>query len=236
MYTYKHHLKCDTGLHYQDLTKENTTWLSFDKWRTFYNADIDNWEIYNHKSYYGNEDYYLPAYKKAERKNDHSYPVYQYIKFLTRKDYRKFKRFVRKMMKRGEDAENTKEILELADIIGNRATLRLEAAQEEVNKRYNNMIELQLKAGADNISSLQLPSPLQIPEEPLVTIDLDKPEETLNNLVVVGTPNEVITLNTWRDLEKYTKADFHTGVVIYNTKENQTYIVGEDRKLRRVKG
>ena len=283
MYTYKHHLKCDTGLHYQDLTKENTTWLSFDKWRTFYNADIDNWEIYNHKSYYGNEDYYLPAYKKAERKNDHSYPVYQYIKFLTRRDYRKFKRFVRKMMKHGEDAENTKEILELADIIGSRATLRLEAAQEEVNKRYNLMLEQQTKAtqnlignyisegeipvcipsfnkngnpcheivafkskeeepkfilnaGADNISSLQLPSPLQIPEEPLVTIDLDKPEETLNNLVVVGTPNEVITLNTWRDLEKYTKADFHTGVVIYNTKENQTYIVGEDRKLRRVKG
>ena len=238
MYTYIHHLRCDTGLDYQSLTKENTTWLSFDKWRTFYNADIDNWEIYNHKSYYGDggEDYYLPAYKKAERENDHSYPVYQYIKFLTRRDYRKFKRFVRKMKRRGEDAENTKEILELADIIGNRATLRLEAAQEEVNKRYNNMIELQLKAGADNISSLQLPSPLQIPEEPLVTIDLDKPEETLNNLVVVGTPNEVITLNTWRDLEKYTKADFHTGVVIYNTKENQTYIVGEDRKLRRVKG
>lgn len=236
MYTYKHHLKCDTGLHYQDLTDENTTWLSFDKWRTFYNADIDNWEIYNHKSCYGNEDYYLPAYKKEERKDDHSYPVYQYIKFLTRRDYRKFKRFVRKMMKRGEDAENTKEILELADVIGNRATLRLEAAQEEVNKRYNNMIELQLKAGADNISNLQLPPPLQIPEKPLVTIDLDKPEETLNNLVVVGAPNEVITLNTWRDLEKYTKTDVHTGVVIYNTKENQTYIVEEDRKLRRVKG
>lgn len=236
MYTYKHHLECDTGLHYQDLTKENTTWLSFDKWRTFYNADIDNWEIYNHKSYYGSEDYYLPAYKKAERKDDHSYPVYQYIKFLTRRDYRKFKRFVRKMKRQGEDAENTKEILELADIIGSRATLRLEAAQEEVNKRYNNMIELQLKADADNISHLQLPPSLQIPEEPLVTIDLDKPEETLNNLVVIGAPNEVITLNTWRDLEKYTKADFHTGVVIYNIKENQTYIVGEDRKLRRVKG
>lgn len=145
MYTYKHHLNCNTGLHYQDLTKENTTWLSFDKWRTFYNADIDNWEIYNHQSYYGNEDYYLPAYKKAERKNDHSYPVYQYIKFLTRRDYRKFKRFVRKMMKHGEDAENTKEILELADVIGNRATLRLEAAQEEVNKRYRLMLEQQTK-------------------------------------------------------------------------------------------
>ena len=235
MYTYKHHLKCDTGLYYQDLTDENTTWLSFDKWRTFYNADIDNWEIYNHKSYYGNEDYYLPAYKKAERKDDHSYPVYQYIKFLTRRDYRKFKRFVRKMMKRGEDAENTKEILELADIIGSRATLRLEAAQEEVNKRYNNMMELQLKAN-DNISHLQLPPSPQIPEEPLVTIDLDKPEETLNNLVVVGAPNEVITLNTWRDLEKYTKTDVHTGVVIYNIKENQTYLVGEDNKLRRIKG
>ena len=278
MYTYKHHLNCNTGLHYQDLTKENTTWLSFDKWRTFYNADIDNWEIYNHKSYYGNEDYYLPAYKKAERKND--YPIYQYIKFLTRRDYRKFKRFVKKMMKHGEDVENTKEILELADVIGSRATLRLEAAQEEVNKRYRLMLEQQTKAtqnligndgetpicipsfdkngnpcheiiafkpkeeeskfilntSTDNISHLQLPSPLQIPEEPLVTIDLDKPEETLNNLVIVGTPNEVITLNTWRDLEKYTKADFHTGVVIYNTKENQTYIVGEDRKLRRVKG
>jgi hypothetical protein len=50
------------------------------------------------------------------------------------------------MKRRGEDAENTKEILELADIIGSRATLRLEAAQEEVNKRYNNMMELQLKA------------------------------------------------------------------------------------------
>ena len=236
MNTYKHHLKCDTGLDYQSLTNENTTWLSFDKWRAFYNADVDNWIIYNHQSYYGNEDYYLPAYKKEERKNDHSYPVYQYIKFLTRRDYRKFKRFVRKMMKRGEDAENTKEILELADVIGSRATLRLEAAQEEVNKRYNNMMELQLKASADNISNLQLPPPLQIPEEPLVTIDLDKPEETLNNLVVVGAPNEVITLNTWRDLEKYTKADFHTGVVIYNIKENQTYIVGEDRKLRRIKG
>ena len=54
--------------------------------------------------------------------------------------------------------------------------------------------------------------------------------------MVVGTPNEVITLNTWRDLEKYTKADLHTGVVIYIAKENQTYLVGEDRKLRRVEG
>lgn len=159
MYTYKHHLECDTGLDYQSLTKENTTWLSFDKWRTFYNADVDNWKIYNHTTFGGN-DYYLPAYKKEERKNDHSYPVYQYIKFLTRKDYRKFKRFIRKMKRRGEDAENTKEILELADIIGNRATLRLEAAQEEVNKRYNNMVELQLKASADNTSSLQLPPSL----------------------------------------------------------------------------
>jgi len=160
MYIYKHHLECDTGLHYQDLSRENTTWLSFDKWRIFYNADIDNWEIYNHKSYCGDNDYYLPAYKKAERKDDHSYPVYQYIKFLTRRDYRKFKRFVRKMKRRGEDAENTREILELADVIGNRATLRLEAAQEEVNKRYNNMIELQLKADANNVSHLQLPPPL----------------------------------------------------------------------------
>lgn len=237
MYTYKHHLKGDTGLYYQDLTKENTTWLSFDKWRTFYNADIDNWEIYNHKSYFGNYDYYLPAYKKAERKNDHSYPVYQYIKFLTRKDYRKFKRFVRKMMRRGEDAENTKEILELADIIGNRATLRLEAAQEEINKQYNNMLMLQERAGysSDDISHLQLPPPLQIPEEPLITIDLDKPEETLDE-IISNIPHKDIFLNTWRDLENYDKTDIHPGMIIYNLKENQTYIVGEDRKLRRVKG
>lgn len=237
MYRYKCHRNADTGLHFDNLTNKNTTWLSFDKWLTFYNADTENWEIYNHLSYWKSDNYYLPAYKKEEG-SGHDDPVYQYIKFLTRKDYRKFKRFVKRMKKRGEDLENTNEILELADIIGNRATLRLEAAQEEINKQYNNMLILQERAGysSDDISHLQLPPPLQIPEEPLVTIDLDKPEETLNNLVIVGTPNEVITLNTWRDLEKYTKADFHTGVVIYNTKENQTYIVGEDRKLRRVKG
>ena len=161
MYKYRCHYNADTGLHFDNLTSKNTTWLSFDKWLTFYNADTENWEIYNHLAYYKSNNYYLPAYKKEEG-SDYDDPVYQYIKFLTRKDYRKFKRFVKRMKKRGEDLENTNEILELAEIIGNRATLRLEAAQEEINKQYNNMLTLQERAGysSDDISHLQLPPPL----------------------------------------------------------------------------
>ena len=293
MYRYKYHVEADYGLEYEGLTKENTTWLSFEKWLTFYNADSENWVIHNHREYY-NENYYLPAYKKEARETIRSLGKetirysHQYIKFLTRKDYRKFKRFVRKMVREGSDVENTKEILALAELIGSRATLRLEAAQEEVNKRYNLMLEQQTKATqsliSDNISELKIPTgqtPVCVPsfdksgnpcheiiafkpkeEEPKFIINVGEEENwyrdylkekenrysnptSLGNPTTYQNPNDYImpcpeyncvVLHTWQDLSKFEEKDIPVGTIIYNEKEDCSYLVKEDNHLVEIKG
>lgn len=138
MLRYKNHKNACFGLNNKELSDEQVTFLSFDKWVVFYEADPENWEnvVNSNYTYIDTGTYWLPRYYSKQKRKSF------YIKFLTRKDYRKYIKFMKHLSASGEDIENTKETMELAQIIGERSRLRLEAAQREAQKAYDEHLDL----------------------------------------------------------------------------------------------
>lgn len=129
MYLFKYHKKAQRGFGYEELTNERVTFMSFDTWQTLHNADPDNWFLF---TYEGIEPYWIPAYRISSKRSCGW--QYRYIKFLHARDYHKFRRYVKRRLKNGEDVENTKELIELTEIVRERANERLKKAQEETAK------------------------------------------------------------------------------------------------------
>lgn len=127
MLRYKYHKNGHYGCFNVPLKDENVTFLSFDQWVVLYNADKENWEdlINSYYTSWGSEkQYHLPVYKISNHQ-------FRYIKFLTAKDYRKYLNFINKVTRRGEDAINLQEILELTTIIKDRAEKATQQAKLE---------------------------------------------------------------------------------------------------------
>lgn len=143
------------------LRSEYTTNLSYDKFIVFYNADPENWKFIkegfhkcNRHSVCGRdpEYVYIPEYTYKDKQG---YKRHRYIKFLTRKDYKKFVKFMNKMYRTGEDHENQSEILELANIVGEKSREKLENINKEVSENYDDMISLFNKCSSNYHESIK---------------------------------------------------------------------------------
>ena len=150
--SYKFHKNYDGKEHWYDdalLNNENTTYLTFQQFITLYTADSENWHfIEKEKSYetffssliweewnYPTTIFYIPYYTYENK-------TIRYIKFLTKKDYKKFVKTLKNNTKKGLDYENQKEILELTQSIQTRSNQKLLEAQKEVQKAYDEHIDL----------------------------------------------------------------------------------------------
>lgn len=87
---------------------------------------------------------------------DFSFPVYhksngekQYIKFLTKKDYKKYLQYIKNLFDTGENYSNLQEIAALAMEIRQRAEERTIAAQQETQKLYDEYKAALEKASLD---------------------------------------------------------------------------------------
>lgn len=119
MVRYKYHKDAKHGVNDEKIKSEEVIFLSFDYWKSLYENDFKNWIIVKNSNYYNNKPYYfLPAYrfnKYIDNKN--VYYQYIYIKFLKRKDYMRFLRFIKNINTKGLDNENLNKILKLQEII-----------------------------------------------------------------------------------------------------------------------
>lgn len=145
MWNYKYHIEADRCLakdrtYYLSQIPERVTKLSFAQWKVFYNADPENWI-----NFIGNEHkatrcmYQIPVYKKIINHKEYEYI---YIKFLTPYDYKQYIDFIREIEGTGQDYQNTKEVLELSEVIKARAAARTKKLQEETAKAYKENQEI----------------------------------------------------------------------------------------------
>ncbi len=116
------------------LKDEYITYLTFEQWKTFYNADSENWDFYHDVFHYtSKQNVYFPYYK-----HDNKYRV---IIFPTKKEYKKFYKFFVKNIKNVYSrADNQKEIIEFAKIIEEKATLNIEEVQKKIAHDYKKVL------------------------------------------------------------------------------------------------
>lgn len=76
------------------------TYLTFEQWKTFYNADSENWNFYHDVFHYvDRHNVYFPYYKHDGK--------YRVIIFPTRKEYKKFYKFFVKNIKNVKNVYNS---------------------------------------------------------------------------------------------------------------------------------
>lgn len=127
-------------------SQEEETFLTFYKWKIFYEADPVNWFCLNAtgctKWWSKHVDVYFPVYHKSNGKK-------QYIKFLTKRDYKKYLKYIKNLFNTGENYSNAQEIMELATEIRKRAEERTITAQQETQKLYDEYKATLKKASLD---------------------------------------------------------------------------------------
>ena len=160
-WSYRNHIGAEYGINLEHLSKCPTrvTRLTFDQWLTFYHGDPEHWKDFvDSNNNAGWFKYHIPVYTKISMKTYPSgttYPIneYIYIKFLTRADFRKYKRYIKSILRNGEDFENQREIEELATYIGNIANDRLRETQrrtqQAIDENQKLMEETRLKIRAE---------------------------------------------------------------------------------------
>lgn len=160
-WSYKNHLSAEYGIRNENLSRCPTrvTRLTFDQWLAFYHGDPEHWSDFINSNNDANIfTYHIPVYKKFIQRTYPSgdtckEPEYIYIKFLTRADFKKYKRYIKTILKNGEDFENLREIEELAKYIGEIADKRLRETQERTQKAIDDnqklMEETRLKIRAE---------------------------------------------------------------------------------------
>lgn len=160
---YRNHKKAEFGVNNEDLSEcqDRVTFLSFDQWLTFYNADPAHWtDLVNSNYESGIKKYHLPVYTTKTThtspytQKEITEPKYHYIKFLTRGDFRKYIRFLRNAEKKGEDYQNSQEILVLAEAVRQESAKRVEALRKEQDEalRRNKEIINNMDSAADLIN------------------------------------------------------------------------------------
>lgn len=130
---------------FNGFTPEGETFLTFEKWKIFYEADPANWFYIKKLGFTKHgwkEEVYFPVYHKVNGEK-------QYIKFLTRKDYKKYLQYIQNLFDTGENYSNLQEITALAIEIHQRAKERTIAAQQETQKLYDEYKAALEKASLD---------------------------------------------------------------------------------------
>ena len=133
---------------YRNLSDDEITFLTFDKWKVFYDADPIGW----HFSDGCRSDIYpfdcVPYYIYIKDGGN----VYKVIKFPTKREYKKFYKFFKNQISHVLDGtENQQEILELSQIIGEKAKRNLEEVQKKVQDQYRKTCELMSNGVVDDI-------------------------------------------------------------------------------------
>ena len=121
------HTDCGITRLHLDCRPDLETFVDFDTFLTFHNADPDGWWL--------NTDFGIPYYV-----NTGGYP--RCIKFVTRRDFRKFKKWTRQRENDKESEQNLKEQSELALMVRKAAAKRTEAAIKEQKKAEAELQEI----------------------------------------------------------------------------------------------
>lgn len=79
--------------------------------------------------------------KGGKYKYSHNPDYLHYIKFLKKRDYRKWEKFIIKLFKTGNTYTNTKEILMLSEIARQRAEKKAEEAHAKTQEAYEQVIK-----------------------------------------------------------------------------------------------
>jgi hypothetical protein len=199
---------------------KDITFLTFNKWKVFYEADPDNWKFHHDDYAFNRNDcIYFPYYIYVENGGN----SYRLIKFPTKREYKKFYRFYRKSIEHNLDGrENQQEILELAQIIGEKAKIRTEEAQRELTEGYKNL--LSMTCNSDDIQTYFAGKDLQL-----------TPTATIPALSSVYYPNSVpykVTIKNKIKLYKYyADVDCMSEYLFYSCKPG-TYVISEEKLVR----
>lgn len=132
-WSYRYHRNADYGKRDEKLSNypARVTWLTFDQWLAFYHGDPEHWQDFENSNYKPEvPTYHIPVYRKIDKYDDN----YIYIKFLTRSDFKKYKKYIKSITKKGEDFENLREIEELARHIGEIADKKLRETQKRTQQ------------------------------------------------------------------------------------------------------
>lgn len=137
-YSYRKTLKCRYDYdYYETIPEDRETFFSFQQWVILFEADKKNWSFYENKDHKVIMPYYEIATTETKKEK---YPCFEtktkkeryYIKFLTRKDFKKFIKYINKMFKEGRNYTNIKEQEFLISYIRNENEKELKKIQEEL--------------------------------------------------------------------------------------------------------
>ena len=125
IWSYRKTLKCRYDYDYYETIPENReTFFSFQQWVILFEADKKNWSFYEDKD----RRVIMPYYEIITTEKKERY----YIKFLTRKDFKKFNKYINKMFKEGRNYTNIKEQEFLISYIKNENEKELQKIQKEL--------------------------------------------------------------------------------------------------------
>lgn len=139
---FKLHLEVDKDLHGNYLKEENVTYLNFKTWETLYWADREHWSVLYVQPSYTHKYGLIPMYIKDGKYKYSRNPEYlHYIKFLKKRDYRKWEKFIVKLFKTGNTYANTKEILMLSEIAKKRAEEKAAETHAKTQQAYEEVMQ-----------------------------------------------------------------------------------------------
>ena len=155
---FKLHLEIDTDVYGHCLKEENVTYLDFKTWETLYWADREHWSVLyvqpNCTYRYG----LIPMYIKDEKykntpKSEYIYmkdgkykytpksEYLHYVKFLKKRDYHKWEKFIVKLFKTGNTYTNAKEILMLSELARKRAEEKAAETHAKTQQAYEEVMQ-----------------------------------------------------------------------------------------------
>ncbi len=201
----------DFGKAFKD---KDITFLTFDKWKVFYEADPDSWK-FHHDTYefVSSANIYYPYYLYIKDGRN----AYRLIKFPNKREYKKFYRFYKKNIEHRLDGrENQQEILELAQIIGEKAKIRTEEAQRELTKGYKNL--LSMTCNSDDIQTYFAGRDWQL------TTDTDEDKKYFPNQV----PYRVVVKRYVRVYKYYKDTNSMSKYICYDLQPG-SYVISEEK-------
>ena len=145
------HCNCYSYWYY--LNDKNTTFLTFFQWKILYEGDPEGWYQVNGKNAYVT----CPCYIKIDEKGNRCWDEVRFIKFLNRRDFKKWLKFLKNAEKKGIEYDNLQEIAELTSSVRQVAQMKLEESQKQVQIQYDEMRKL-LEKNTSNVQTTPIPT------------------------------------------------------------------------------
>lgn len=144
---------CSRYSYWYYLNDKNTTFLTFSQWKILYEGDPEGWYQVNGKNAYVT----CPCYIKINEKGDRCWDEVRFIKFLRRRDFKKWLKFLKNAEKKGIEYDNLQEIAELTSSVRQVAQMKLEESQKQVQIQYDEMRKL-LEKNTSNVQTTPIPT------------------------------------------------------------------------------